>query len=124
MRCPCGSGETYDECCGRFHSRSAVAPTAPALMASRFSAFAVGDEAYLRQTWHRSTRPARIDLDGSVRWRRLEIVDVVSGGPFDDSGVVEFTAFYTSAEGRAQLHERSRFVREAGQWFYVDGVVR
>jgi SEC-C motif-containing protein len=133
-RCPCGTGEPYGECCGRFHSGAAAAPTAPALMRSRFSAFAVGDAAYLLRTWHPSTRPAQVDLDHELRWTRLEIVQVVAGGPFDSVGTVEFTAhFRSSAAGQpgqpgqqgqprtAALHERSSFVRERGEWFYVRG---
>ena len=41
-RCPCLSGDTYGACCGRYHSGAATAPTAEALMRSRYSAFAVG----------------------------------------------------------------------------------
>src|SRR3954468_12168696 len=122
MRCPCGSGDTYDECCGRFHAGAATAPTARALMASRFSAFAVGDEDYLLATWHPSTRPASRPLS-DLEWRRREVVDVVGGGPFESSGIVEFRAVYRSASGRGSLHERSRFVREDGRWFYVDADV-
>jgi SEC-C motif-containing protein len=90
-------------------------------MQSRFSAFAVGDEGYLLATWHPSTRPPSVDLDPSVRWTRLDIVDVVGGGPFDANGVVEFEARYRSAGGRGRQRERSRFVRADGRWFYVSG---
>ena len=121
MRCPCGSGDTYEDCCGRFHSGAAAAPTARALMASRFSAFAVRDEDYLLWTWHPSTRPAAVPL-ADLQWRRLEIVDVVGGGPFESSGIVEFRAHYRSASGRGVIEERSRFVREDGWWFYLDAV--
>src|SRR3954451_4467881 len=110
MRCPCGSGDTYDECCGPLHA-GAVAPTARALMASRYSAFAVGDEAYLLATWHPSTRPATLQPSDLV-WLRLEVVDVVGGGPFESSGIVQFRALYRSASGRGALEERSRFIRE------------
>lgn len=123
-RCPCGSGDTYPECCGRFHAGAAEAPTARALMAARFSAFAVGDEAYLRRSWHPATRPAVIGLDPALRWTRLEIVAVAAGGPFDDTGVVEFRAHHRGPAGRGVLAERSRFVREGGRWYYVDGDVR
>lgn len=122
-RCPCGSGDTYEQCCGRFHSGQSVAPTAEALMRSRYSAFAVGDAAYLRATWHPSTRPARLDLGGSPRWLRLEIVATAGGGPFDRDGVVEFRAHHRGPGGRGVLHERSRFVRERGAWLYVDGEI-
>jgi SEC-C motif-containing protein len=126
--CPCLSGETYGDCCGRFHRGEATAPTAERLMRSRYSAFVVGDAAYLLATWHPHTRPRELELDPSMRWRRLDIVDTARGGMLDDEGVVEFRAFYRSegvdaSAGRGVLHERSRFARVAGRWLYVDGDV-
>jgi SEC-C motif-containing protein len=118
-RCPCGSGEAYADCCGPLHTGAAEAPTARALMASRFTAFALRDAPYLQRTWHPSTRPPALALDGGPRWTRLEIVDVVGGGPFETAGVVEFRAHYRGGV----LRERSRFVREDGRWYYVDGDV-
>ncbi len=91
-------------------------------MRSRYSAFSLGDAAYLLRSWHPSTRPAALDLDDDVRWLRLDVLDVERGGPFDTDGVVEFEAVHRDASGRGVLHERSRFVREAGRWFYLDGV--
>jgi SEC-C motif-containing protein len=115
VRCPCGLGEAYSECCGRFHTGAATAPSAELLMRSRFSAFAVGDAAYLRQTWHPSTRPRRLDLDPHMRWTRLEIVDRSGGGLFDSQGVVEFKAHHN----HGVLHERSTFTKVDGRWLYV-----
>jgi SEC-C motif-containing protein len=79
-------------------------------MRSRYSAFALGDVPYLRRTWHRSTRPRRLELDPGVRWTGLEILA-------STESTVEFRA--TSTAG--VLHERSRFVQEDGRWYYVDG---
>lgn len=121
MRCPCGSGDTYDACCGRFHSGAGVAATAQLLLRSRFSAFAVGDAAYLSDTWDVASRPAVIELDDAVKWTQLEILDTVRGGPFDVDGVVEFRAHHRSPEGRGTRHERSRFVKRDGHWLYVGG---
>jgi SEC-C motif-containing protein len=87
-------------------------------MRSRFSAFALGDADYLLRSWHPSTRPDGLDLDGGLRWYRLDIERTERGGPFDRDGVVAFTAYYRGAE-RGQLHEVSRFVREGRDWFYV-----
>lgn len=123
-RCPCLSGETYGECCGRFHAGLAAgpfAPTAEALMRSRYSAFAAGDADYLLATWHPRTRPDGLDLDDGVTWNRLDVLRTEGGGPFDQAGVVEFVAHHRSALGRERLHEVSRFEREGGRWYYVDG---
>ncbi|MFJ1511569.1 YchJ family protein [Cellulosimicrobium funkei] len=135
-RCPCLSGDTYGSCCGRYHAGlrpgpdgaapGPHAPTAEALMRSRYSAFAVGDADYLRATWHPSTRPADLDLDDDVEWRRLDVVRTEAGGPFDTTGVVEFVAHHrsrTDPADRGRLHEVSRFVREGDRWSYVDGAV-
>lgn len=92
-------------------------------MRSRFTAFAVADAVYLRASWHPSTRPNTLEFDDDTRWLRLDVLEREAGGPFDDSGVVEFDAHYRDAEGRGVLHERSHFVREAGAWYYLDGVV-
>ena len=90
-------------------------------MRSRYSAFALGLEAYLLATWAASARPADLALDADTRWRRLQIVDTARGGPEDDTGVVEFRAAFRSPDGAGLLHERSRFVREHGRWVYLDG---
>lgn len=125
-RCPCLSGEVFGNCCGRVHAdRAAGGPgavTAEALMRSRYSAYAVGDTAYLLETWHPSTRPDSLDLDPGMVWRRLDIVDTVAGGPFDDTGTVEFAAHYRVDGERGVQRERSTFVREGGRWFYVDAI--
>lgn len=122
-RCPCLSGNPYDECCGPLHA-GAAAPTAERLMRSRFSAFALGLPEYLLITWHPRTRPAELELDPTQRWTRLDIVDTRSGGPFDSSGRVTFRAWWRAEGGeRGVLEEDSAFVREQGRWFYVDGAV-
>ena len=90
-------------------------------MRSRFSAFAVGDAAYLLRSWHPSTRPSDLELDADVEWRRLQIVDSVDGGADDAEGVVEFRASFRSPDGVGLMRERSRFARVDGRWVYVDG---
>lgn len=120
-RCPCLSGLTYEECCGSLHAGADKASTAEQLMRSRFSAFAVGDADYLLTTWHPSTRPPALELDPAVRWYRLDVDRTARGGPFDATGIVAFCAHFRSPEGAGELRETSRFVREGGTWFYVDG---
>jgi len=125
-RCPCGSGETYAECCGRYVDDGRVAPTAEALMRSRYTGFARRAVPYLLATWHPSTRPDELELDEAMIWRRLDVLQTDAGGPWDDAGTVEFVAHYRLDDGsligqRGRLHETSTFVREDGRWLYVDG---
>ncbi|MDG4758336.1 YchJ family metal-binding protein [Micromonospora sp. WMMD710] len=119
--CPCGSGRTYADCCAPVHGGAAQAPTAEALMRSRFSAFALGDTGYLLRSWHSSTRPARLELAPGQRWIWLEIVDTDRGGLLDATGTVTFHAHYRDAGRAGTLTEHSRFAREDGRWVYLDG---
>ncbi|MBW8078021.1 MAG: hypothetical protein GJU76_08110 [Gallionella sp.] len=118
MACPCG-GKEYAACCEPCH-RGLNAPDAQRLMRARYSAYVLKLEDYLLATWHASTRPANLDLSSDAgKWLGLEVkcFEVQSA----DAATVEFVARYKLA-GRAQrLHELSRFVREEGRWFYVDG---
>jgi len=134
--CPCG-GATLATCCGPYIVGAAIAPTAETLMRSRYSAYTLGDESYLRATWHASTRPADaiVNSDEKLQWLGLEVKSSLrlrqrkaeAPDPATDlsEDTVEFVARY-KVNGRAErLHEVSRFVREAGdgglRWFYVDG---
>ncbi len=119
MTCPCGAGPSYALCCGRYHRGEAPAPTAEALMRSRYSAFAVGDTAWLLQSWHSSTRPRRIELEPDQVWDRLVILRTTGGGLFDTDGTVEFRALFTHRGRTDALQENSRFTRENGLWGYV-----
>ncbi|MFY1576659.1 YchJ family protein [Verrucosispora sp. WMMD703] len=118
--CPCGQGLPYADCCGRLHRGEADAPTAEALMRSRYAAFAVGDPDYLLRSWHSGTRPPRLHLDPAQRWTGLEVLDTDGGGLFDSTGTVEFRAHYREGRDPGTVTERSRFVREDGRWVYLD----
>ena len=88
-------------------------------MRSRYSAFVREDATWLLATWHASTRPAPLDFESGARWlglevRRHRLIDA-------DHAEVEFVARYRVAGRAVRLHESSRFVREEGHWFYVDG---
>jgi SEC-C motif-containing protein len=93
---------------------------AQALMRSRYAAFVARDAEWLLASWHPSTRPPRLELP-AAKWLGLEvrshrIIDA-------DHAEVEFVARSRGPSGRAvRLHERSRFVREDGRWYYLDGV--
>ncbi|MEV7423503.1 MULTISPECIES: YchJ family protein [unclassified Streptomyces] len=125
--CPCGQSAPhgrsapYGECCGRFHTGSAAAPTPETLMRSRYSAFAVLDAPYLLRTWAPATRPARLELDPGTRWTGLEIVETTEGSAFHTTGTVTFRARFREDGRDGELLERSRFERHEGAWVYVDG---
>jgi len=88
-------------------------------MRSRYSAFVLSDEAYLLATWHASTRPAQVEAEPGTTWLGLQVRE---HRPVDtDHAEVEFVARYRLAGRGMRLHERSRFVREAGRWYYLDG---
>jgi SEC-C motif domain protein len=123
--CPCGQPSAYADCCGRYHAGAAQgqAPDAQTLMRSRYSAYVLGLNNYLLDTWHASTRPASLLPEpAELKWlgldlRRHAVQDA-------DHATVEFVA-RSKLGGRAhRLHETSRFVREGGRWFYVDGDLR
>lgn len=97
--------------------------TAEALMRSRFEAFRAGDAAWLLASWHPSTRPTGLDLTNNPQWRGLQIVDTIAGSASDETGIVEFRATHLAPGGGVDVqHERSRFAREDGRWYYVDSV--
>jgi SEC-C motif-containing protein len=119
-RCHCGNLRAYDDCCGRFH-RGEQPDAAAQLMRARYSAFVLMLEGYLLQTWHPSTRPPDLCLADSIgtRWLGLDMKAQAQGG---DRAQVEFTARYRLGGGPAQQqNEISRFVREDGIWYYLDG---
>lgn len=126
--CPCGRRDAtghdlaYAACCGPYVEAfdATPAPDAEALMRSRYSAFVLERADYLRATWHESKRPSKIGFDPGVKWLGLEVRDfqVLDAAHAE----VEFVARQRDKSGRAvRLHERSRFVKEAGRWYYVEG---
>jgi len=117
--CPCGLGASLASCCGRYLD-GAPAPTAEALMRSRFTAFALGDEPHLLRTWHVERRPAEVRFVPGQRWVRLEILATVAGDLLDREGAVEFRAHHERGGRAGVLHELSRFVRDdRHRWVYV-----
>lgn len=92
-------------------------------MRSRYTAYAVGDTDHLFRTWHPATRPTEVELDGALRWTRLDILDVAGD---ESEGVVEFAAHWTSGQAATRqdgvARERSTFTQRAGRWVYRDGV--
>ncbi len=89
-------------------------------MRSRYSAFVSERGDYLRATWHPSTRPVEpLRFDAGTRWLGLEVRAHRAVGR--DRAEVEFVARHRSNGHAVRMAERSRFVREGGRWYYVDG---
>jgi len=124
-KCPCGSGNGYDDCCGPI-IEGAPAATPEALMRSRYTAYVRGELEHIERT-HASevrasyNRSAAESTASSVEWIGLAIGETTGGGEGDDAGTVEFHARFIK-DGRENVHhERSNFRREDGNWAYVDG---
>ena len=124
-RCPCGSDSLYAACCGLYIDGGQRPDTAERLMRSRYTAYTLKREPYLLRTWRASTRPGELGLgkDGATKWLGLEIIRAEAGGAGDAQGIVGVVARYNVNGKAGRLHEVSRFTRENGQWFYVDGEV-
>ncbi len=133
--CPCGSRKPLAQCCGQYLSSQVAAPTAEALMRSRYTAFCTGNLNYLVAThdgkeWKPSDRKDLANTLKTTRWLNLLIVNTQKGKARDKRGIVEFVAAYRPAgsilsvrpAGEVeQMHERSHFVKKAGQWLYTTG---
>jgi SEC-C motif-containing protein len=103
-----------------FHA-GAAAPNAELLMRSRYSAYVLQLEAYLRTTWHSSTCPteALFEKETMPKWIGLEVVKHAATG--DQTAMVEFIARYRVGGRAGRMHELSRFVQDGGHWLYLDG---
>ncbi len=127
--CPCGSQALYGDCCEPYLLGIATAPTAEALMRSRYSAYSQGAVDYLIETLHPSKRrkddkSEHLESSTTIQWIGLKILKTQLGGIKDRKGMVEFIATYRSKAFLSvpgELHERSRFVKERDQWFYLEG---
>jgi len=118
--CYCGSGISFQECCHPYISGVKNAPTAEALMRSRYSAYAVHNADYLWETTAPKARKhhsksAMLEWANANHWVRLEIINAAET-------LVEFKAYYLDSGLQAQVHhEKSVFVNDCGRWYYLDG---
>ena len=123
--CPCGSNIPYTDCCEQYIGTATPAPTAEKLMRSRYSAYTQKESQYLLHSWHTTTRPTALDFsqEPQPNWLGLKICRTEAGSENDTSGIVEFIARYKTDTAPEVIHEVSRFVKEGGHWFYVDGTL-
>ncbi len=124
--CRCSTGLPVSHCCQPIHDGEARATTAEALMRSRFSAYVLHNKEYLLASWDKSKCPTDIDFskEENVDWQRLEILSKKKGGEKDSKGIVEFKAYYLLEGEEYAMHEISRFIKQDGRWFYLDGQVK
>ncbi|RQO57379.1 hypothetical protein DBR47_16295 [Paucibacter sp. KBW04] len=127
LPCPCGSTQSYGQCCAPLHQAFAnsgqlTAPDAESLMRSRYSAYTLDLLDYLLASWHPDTRPSSLaPNEPGLRWLGLQVKKHVQQDA--EHAQVEFVA-RSKLGGRAQrLHEISRFVRVDGAWLYLDGEI-
>lgn len=117
--CPCGSKIKAIDCCLVFINGQRPADSAELLMRSRYTAYALANEKYILNTWHSSQRPPALEFEASVEWQGLKVL--MTSPVKGNEAFVEFIAGFSNKGNKGQMHEKSRFIRESGVWFYVDG---
>ncbi|MBD8892083.1 YchJ family protein [Labrenzia suaedae] len=125
--CPCGSGEPIGTCCGPYLSGETVAPTAEALMRSRYSAYVCQKISYLKDTLWPKYQPgfdeaATAAWASESRWTGLKVLSTSGGQTADRDGTVLFEARYLSGAKLTTHRELSRFRKKAGRWYYVEAL--
>lgn len=124
--CPCNSSLPYEICCGMYHNNPGTAPTAEALMRSRYSAFYTNNFAYINRTQKLKNSPNQdeaeiADCNNETKWIKLEIIETEKGLEKDKDGMVSFRAHFKEGKHIGKLSERSLFKRIKGEWFYISG---
>ena len=125
-RCPCG-GESYRSCCQPYH-RGATPEDPERLLRTRFSAFALGEWAYLGATVHPDhpdygvpTEELTDALRGtteSQRFMGLELHDARVG---EDKAQLLYTVRVFVRGKDRSFTELGDFARAEGAWRYVAG---
>jgi len=118
-KCPCGSKLKYKHCCKTYHDGRAP-KNALLLMKSRYSAYALSQYKYIIKTHYKSTENVESikDFSQNTTFQKLEIIEFLDG---DFEAFVTFKANLLTNNGDSSFTEKSRFIKENGKWFYVDG---
>lgn len=124
--CPCGSALEYSACCQRYLSGAQLAPTPSQLMRSRYTAFVKKNADYLISTWHPACHPQalRPELElgfTGTEWLGLTVF-AAEPGQHEHEAFVSFVARYRDGQKMGAIIERSRFLKENEQWYYIDGI--
>ncbi|WP_230351119.1 YchJ family protein [Lelliottia sp. WAP21] len=123
--CPCGSALEYSLCCQRYLTGEQVAPDPSHLMRSRYTAFVIKDARYLIKTWHPSCHAEdfRQEIEAGfahTEWLGLTLIESSVGNTASE-GFVSFVARFSEQGKSGAIIERSRFLLEGGEWYYIDG---
>jgi SEC-C motif-containing protein len=124
--CPCSSEKEFEACCRPYINGTENAPTAEALMRSRYTAFATGAVEYIGQTIAPDKKKdfdekSVADWSQKSTWHGLEIKSTRAGTAADTTGDVEFIAHYSTDGTKHDHHEKATFRKEGGKWYFVDG---
>lgn len=123
--CGCGSEKQYKDCCYLYHSQQQIPLTAEALMRSRFVAFQLKLNDYLKASWDPENCPADLDDVAEIKWTRLNINGRKKGRKKDQEGWVTFVAYYEHQGQEGAMHEKSYFKKDTqDNWLYVNGEVK
>jgi SEC-C motif-containing protein len=101
------------------------APTAEALMRSRYTAYVVHAIDYIIATCYdgeKIDRQSVADWSEKSKWLGLRIISS-GGGEGDNAGTVIFEATYEQKGLRRVHHETGYFTKHNGCWFYESGKI-
>lgn len=125
--CPCGSKKNYSVCCELIHNKHSLAVTPELLMRSRYSAHVKGLTQYIIDTYHPSCNAEELKegIEDSIEldWRKLKVISSHLSDKSGNEGFVSFKATYSEDGQLYQLKELSRFLKENGKWYYIDGEI-
>lgn len=91
-------------------------------MRARYSAYVLGLPDFLLASWHPVDRPVVVELDPSIRWTGLTVLESSGGGAIDVTGEVRFVATYVQHGRTGALAEHSRFERLPAGWVYAAAI--
>ncbi|WKE66869.1 YchJ family protein [Gallaecimonas kandeliae] len=117
--CPCGSGLTYEGCCGALH-QGALAESAEALMRARYCAHVKALPAFILDSWHPDTRPELADIHPFIAlpWMDLKVLEHKAGAK---ESQVTFVARYQDGDKVVFHLEKSLFLKIEGRWLFHSG---
>ena len=119
--CLCGNKVSLAECCAPIIANLAMANTPEQLMRSRYTAYVLGESAYLLRSWDIAYRPQEIIFDKHIKWLHLRVLDTHQYTGDENRGYVTFTATSICDDTLVEMKEKSKFVKKNGVWFYQDG---